>query len=422
LPKDDKKKYCDKFQKIKEQEMNDVPLRFQILDRNDLLVTQKQHILDKIDQLANTSPNDNEYFKLQKYLKGIQKIPFDHYYTLPFILKEKEDFTKNSKEIFHFLQNIEKTLDECIYGQNKAKHKLIEYIAQSISNPKTCGNVIALSGSPGIGKTSLIRDGLSKALNRPFEMIALGGASDSSYLDGHSYTYEGSQWGRIVDVLIHSQCMNPVIFFDELDKVSTTRKGEEITNLLIHITDPTQNNVFQDRYFSGIDIDLSKCFFVFSLNNIENIHPILKDRLTIIELDGFKSDEKIEIGKKYLLPSICKNIGFPLEEIQITDEVYQTILQKYLGKEPGVRELKRCLEMIIQKMNMAKMTGYLTENSNLEITSEINEIEKSTKWFSKSFKSFKHDPPYIFEKKHLEEIFENYIVKKNDCPIPHMYL
>ena len=113
----------------------------------------------------------------------------------------------------------------------------------------------------GNGKTTLVKEGIAKALHRPFAFIALGGASDSAFFDGHSYTYEGSHWGRIIQILQDSKYMNPIIYFDELDKVSKTSKGEEIINLLIHMTDQSQNKGFQDKYYAGIPIDLSKVIF-----------------------------------------------------------------------------------------------------------------------------------------------------------------
>ena len=128
---------------------------------------------------------------------------------------------------------------------------ILQVLGKWIKNPSSLGNVLALQGPMGNGKTTLVKEGIAKAINRPFAFIALGGASDSAFFDGHSYTYEGSHWGRIIDILIESKCMNPVIYFDELDKVSETHKGDEIIHLLTHLTDPSQNSLFQDNYFPG---------------------------------------------------------------------------------------------------------------------------------------------------------------------------
>ena len=141
--------------------------------------------------------------------------------------------------------------------------------------------VLDSRGAPGIGKTSLARKGLAYCLKdadgttRPFSFIALGGSSNGSTLSGHNYTYVGSTWGRIVDILMENKCMNPIIFIDELDKVSKTENGKEIIGILTHLIDPTQNESFQDKYFSGIDIDMSKALFIFSYNDVSVIDKIL---------------------------------------------------------------------------------------------------------------------------------------------------
>ena len=132
--------------------------------------------------------------------------------------------------------------------------------------------------------TSLARNGIAKALKRPFQFFSLGGASDIAHYVGHSYTYEGSIWGRIIDSIMQAGCMNPVLYFDELDKVSSTPHGEEIISMLIHLTDRSQNMQYHDRYFAGVDFDLSQCLFVFSFNDESKVHPVLKDRMNVIQL------------------------------------------------------------------------------------------------------------------------------------------
>ena len=132
-------------------------------------------------------------------------------------------------------------------------------------NPTAVGTAIAIKGPMGTGKTTLVKEGISKILNRPYQLIALGGATDSSFLEGHSYTYEGSTYGKIVDILIQSKSSNPVIFFDELDKVSDSPKGDEITGILTHLTDSTQNCNFHDKYFSEIDFDFKPGINYFQL-------------------------------------------------------------------------------------------------------------------------------------------------------------
>lgn len=210
--------------------------------------------------------------------------------------------------------------------------------------------------------TSLVKEGISKILNRPFAFIALGGATDSSFLEGHSYTYEGSTWGKILQILIDSKCMNPVIYFDELDKISETPRGEEIAGILTHLTDTTQNSQFHDKYFAEINFDLSKCLFIFSYNDESKVNPILKDRMYRIMTKGYNQKEKTIISNNYLLPRIRDQVKFASEDIIIPDSTLHYIIENHCNKEDGVRNLKRCLEIIHTKLNLYRL---MRPNSNL---------------------------------------------------------
>ena len=203
--------------------------------------------------------------------------------------------------------------------------------------------------------TSLVKEGISKILNRPFAFIALGGATDSSFLEGHGYTYEGSTWGKIVQILIESKCMNPVIYFDELDKISDTPRGEEIAGILTHLTDTTQNSQFHDKYFAEINFDLSKCLFIFSYNDETKVNSILKDRMYRIKTKGYMSKEKTVIANNYLLPKIREQVRFNSDDIIIPNDVIAHINDLHCNKEDGVRNLKRCLEIIYTKLNLYRL-------------------------------------------------------------------
>ena len=219
--------------------------------------------------------------------------------------------------------------------------------------------------------TSLVKEGISKILNRPFAFIALGGATDSSFLEGHSYTYEGSTWGKIVQILIDSKCMNPVIYFDELDKISDTPRGEEIAGILTHLTDTTQNSQFHDKYFAEINFDLSKCLFIFSYNDETKVNPILKDRMYRIKTKGYVQKEKTIIAKSYLLPRIREQVRFESEEIIIPDDTIHYMIENLCDKEDGVRNLKRCLEIIFTKLNLYRLmkpgSNLFEENMSLKV-------------------------------------------------------
>jgi ATP-dependent Lon protease len=233
--------------------------------------------------------------------------------------------------------------------------QIMQMLGQLMANPESVGSAIAIHGPAGTGKTSLVKEGISKILNRPFAFIPLGGATDSSFLEGHSYTYEGSTWGKIVQVLIESKCMNPVIYFDELDKISDTPKGEEITGILTHLTDTSQNNQFNDKYFREIDFDLSKCLFIFSYNDESKVNPILKDRMYRIQTSGYNQKQKTEICVNYLLPKIRKQIRFSDEDIIIPEQTIHYIIQNNCSNEQGIRGLKRCLEIIYAKLNLFRL-------------------------------------------------------------------
>ena len=284
--------------------------------------------------------------------------------------------TDTHKKIDTFIKESYKCLDNAVYGQTETKMKIIQIMAQWISNPNSVSSVIALQGPPGVGKTSILKHGLAKALKRPFSFIALGGATDASFLEGHGFTYEGSMYGRIASILMETKCMNPIIFFDELDKISETKHGEEIIGILTHLTDSTQNSTYHDKYFEGIDLDLSKALIVFAYNDEKKINPILKDRILTINVKGFTVNEKIEIAKNYLLKEITENIGLKKEDINISDELLTHIINNFTS-EQGVRDLKRCLETIVLKLNLMRYTDMSLDYRLKDITFPITLTKES---------------------------------------------
>jgi ATP-dependent Lon protease len=213
-----------------------------------------------------------------------------------------------------------------------------------------------------VGKTSFAKNGVAGALKRPFEFFSLGGAADSANFVGHSYTYEGAVWGRIADSLMNARCMNPVMYFDELDKVSTTAHGEEIVSMLIHMTDRSQNSQFHDRYFAGVDIDLSQCLFVFSFNDETKVHPILKDRMQVIHCAGYTSDEKKVILTQYVWPQILERIKLE-KDLTISDEAIKYLISEYSKDEEGVRTLMRAVETLVTRINLLRIADEETAKS-----------------------------------------------------------
>lgn len=337
-----------KLEEIKKYNDDEVPMRIRLLN-TDIPVNYKSVAMRKMNTLEFMEPGSNEYYKLKQWVDTFMRIPFNKYSNLPLTIND------GIEKCHDFMKSAQQTLDEAVFGLNDAKMQIIQMMGQWITNPDAIGTAIAIKGPMGTGKTTLVKDGISKILGREFAFIALGGATDSSILEGHSYTYEGSTWGKIVDILVQCKSMNPVIYFDELDKISNTPKGEEIASVLTHLTDTTQNNQFHDKYFSEIELDLSKCLFIFSYNEEEKVNPILKDRMYRISTKGYTVKEKKTIVEKYLLPKIQEQLKFKQDEIIIPDEVLRYTIEKYTHDEDGVRNLKRCLETIYRKMNLFKL-------------------------------------------------------------------
>lgn len=374
--------------------MNDEhkPLLFKIIE-SDMSLDNKAIVVKKLETVGENDDNGNtENHKLKSWIEGLLSVPFGKY------KKEKINKDKSSKkELKKYINRCKNTLDEAVYGHEDAKNHILQILAQNITNPNSKGNIFGIRGPPGNGKTSLVEHGIAKAIKRPFAFISLGGATDASYLEGHSFTYEGSVWGEIVNVLIKSKCMNPVIYFDELDKVSDTPRGEEIINILMHITDQSQNTHFNDKYFQGIDFDLSQCIFIFSYNDIHSINPILRDRIVNINTKGFKTKDKLKIAENYLLPNIMKDVGIKDKNIKIDEEVLKMIIENYTC-EGGVRKFKECLYEIVRDVNLRELKGEIINNIKIKYPIEITKemVQKDIFYKKYVFKTQKiHEKPRV---------------------------
>jgi ATP-dependent Lon protease len=341
------------------------PYRMTLLESN-MPTVFKGSAMKKINALRHMDPGSGEFYKIKNWIDAFMRIPFNIDQSLTINIDDGVD------KCHQFMENAQTTLNQAVYGLNDAKMQIMQMLGQLVTNPKSIGTAIAIHGPPGTGKTSLVKEGISKILNRPFAFIALGGATDSSFLEGHSYTYEGSTWGKIVQILIDSKCMNPVIYFDELDKISDTPRGEEIAGILTHLTDTSQNSQFHDKYFAEIDFDLSKCLFIFSYNDETKINPILKDRMYRIQTKGYDLKQKTVIGNDYLLPRIREQVKFEGTDIIIPDETIRHIIENHCNKEAGVRNLKRCLEIIHTKLNLYRLmkpgSNLFEEDMSLKVT------------------------------------------------------
>ena len=354
------------FKKLESEKQKDIVNKLERLTNNDVSEPEiikvlnlnisddsKSIIINNINNL-NKSTGDN--FKLKQWMSNFMKLPLDKYV--------KVDDIEDHKT---FLEKLQKNMDDAVLGHGKAKKYIIQLMAQQLRNKDSKSGVLGIWGPPGNGKTSLVKEGIAKTMGRPFVFISLAGCQDSSYLDGFSYTYEGSIYGRIVDGLIQSKCMNPIFYFDELDKVSRTNKGEEIINFLVHLIDPVQNSNFRDKYFQGIDIDLSKCTFIFSYNDPSYVNHILLDRITQVETKFLTLEQKVNISQNYLLKEVKKEVG--IDNVIIEDNVISELIENYTW-EGGVRNIKKLLFHIVREVNIKMMLNVLNTDEKYLINKD----------------------------------------------------
>ena len=327
----------------------DIPLKFKVLNLN-TSDEIKAIIIRKIDTINNMGPESGEGQKIRLWTESALRIPFGKYVPLPVNISDGFDACSS------FLKETRSKLDNATYGMESAKLQIMQVMGQWISNPNSVGNCIAMQGPAGVGKTSFARNGIASALNRPFMFFSLGGASDISHYTGYSFTYEGSTWGRILDSIINAKCMNPVLYFDELDKISGTPHGEEIVSMLIHLTDRSQNSQFHDRYFAGMEFDLSKCLFIFSYNDERKINPILKDRMITIQCPGYNDKDKKVIITNYIWKEVLERAGIKSGEISASEEATDYLIKEYSNGEEGMRSLIRIVEAVVSRINLLRIS------------------------------------------------------------------
>jgi len=334
------------------------------------------------EQIINYSKMNKTQMKneIEKYISICKNINDAELFETSDIFDDIKNIEEKINTITSYINSVKSILDNVVYGHNNAKKQIEKIIGQWInSSGNTNGYVLGFEGSPGVGKTTLAK-GLSECLkdengeSRPFSLIAIGGDSYSSSLVGHSYTYVGSTWGQIVQILMDKKCMNPIILIDEVDKISKTEQGKEIIGILTHLLDYTQNNSFQDKYFSGIELDLSKVLFILSYNDAELIDKILLDRVHRIKFNNLSIEDKIVIANKHILPEIYRNMGLD-NMINISDEVLKFIIDEYT-LESGVRKLKEKLFEIVGEINL-NILKTINNHFELPINITITDIKNN---------------------------------------------
>lgn len=351
----------------------------------DVDLETKSFVVDKYENIRKMSGSD--YSKGINWLKTVAGIPFGKCKPFPV---QKTDSTETIKKFF---DDVKRKLDEKVYGLDGVKQEILEYLARKITNPNGTGHVLALCGKAGVGKTKMLKS-LAEALDLPFHQINCGGLNDVSILTGHSETYVGSKPGKIVEMLQNSNYMNPILYFDEIDKISE-QKSKDIYGILTHILDEEQNSKFQDNYLSNINIDLSKVFFVLAFNDASKIDDIVYDRMKVIFIDSPSTQEKVQICRQKMLPEIMKNVKFRKNTaINLSDELIEYIVSKKCDSESGVRSLKKTLETIFYKLNYDILVGN-TEHIKIEIEKNKTIYNITRTYIDKKVDLEKENPAYL---------------------------
>jgi ATP-dependent Lon protease len=358
------------YKKIQEDVIENKILTLPTSDQNKTTIFKHYNNMKKSDQ------NSTEYYKNQIFVDTALNYPWDKRYNINDIIK--------NKSIPEFLESLKNRLDNEIHGMESVKNEIMNVVCKFITNPNSNRNNIALYGPAGVGKSKFIKI-LSDILKLPLKTISLGGVRDSSFFLGHGYVYVESGPGKILQNVIDSNIQNPVMYFDELDKVSETDNGKDIFSFLCYLTDPTENNHFSDHYFYGMNFDLSKIFYVFTFNDINKIDKILLDRLNIIKVDCPSEDEIITIVEKHCVPEIIKNIGinkkitFERANLKYILNYCKNSIDKIVTS--GVREYYRIIEKILLELN---------KDILLDVDKYTNDIVINNTLFSNLFEKIKH--------------------------------
>lgn len=288
-------------------------------------------VFNEYQKMQNMEPNNPEYSIIRTYLETIADLPWND--------MSPDDFS---------LEKARKILEEDHYGIKDVKERIIEFLAVRKLKNDTKGSIICLVGPPGTGKTS-IGISIAKALNKKYYRFSVGGMRDEAEIKGHRRTYIGAMPGQVIKGLKVTKTKNPVFVIDEIDKMTVSNQGDPAAALL-EVLDPEQNTTFRDHYLD-IPFDVSNVLFIVTANTTDTIPRPLMDRMECIELNGYTSDEKLHIGKKYLVPKSRAKHGLKSTDVKYTDKILKKIAEEY-AREAGVRNFEKALDKIHRKVAM----------------------------------------------------------------------
>jgi endopeptidase La len=347
--------------KLNELNFESIDLKKELARSTHIPLYIRSLAMEKINEMKL---NNNDYNKQLTFVKTILQFPW------PSNNDENifHNLNTSKKEAKNFLVNVDNKLDKITYGHKKVKEQISLLITKWISNPNSSGSAISLVGPPGVGKT-LIAKSLSQVLDIPMVMITLGGQNDSELLIGHGYTYSGAQPGMIIKKMCEAGRGRCIMYFDELDK-SCAKHGaiNEITSILIHLTDPNTNKTFQDRFFQGVDFPLDKVIFIASYNDSNKIDPILLDRLIELEVKPYNIEDKINILRDFIIPELKKNIGIS-KNISFNEIDMKSFIYNFTA-ESGVRDLKHKMEQVLLNINKQELFNE-KEDNNIILTYDL---------------------------------------------------
>jgi len=334
----DHNNFTKELEKLESGQTDYKEIKYKILSL-ETSMENKRIIFNRYKRFLDLSNLDEEYSKSKNWLDTATSLPYDKIKTFSF----------NKSTLATSLRKVAIEMDKELYGMKNVKEQILVFLHSRILNPSSKRCSLSLLGPPGVGKTYIARL-LSRVIDLPFEQISFGGISDTHFLKGHSYTYIGSEPGEIVKKLSKLGVKNGILFFDEFNRI----QNHELVSLLLHITDPVQNNDFQDNFLSGIKIDLSYLWFIFSMNDLPT-DLALRDRLYTIKIEGYTKDEKIKILKDYLFPRALENSNLVASDVIMTEDISQYIIETFSSdKEEGVRSLEKIINDVCKKLSFIK--------------------------------------------------------------------